>query len=233
MQRLGALRKPFLSVAALALIAGLAGACSKGGPAGGESAEAAQTQAQTQTQAAPAGESQLATFQTGKFAKLEFDKDLGIPTAPVWDADGAQHSLTEYKGKVLVLNMWATWCSTCVEEMPSLAKLQEAYAGKDVEVIPVAFVSGDPTAKTQEEKDAAMAEGVQEARDMLHRLAGDTLPFHYDTGFNVTGQLGSGSFPLTVIYNTDGQEVARLPWPADWASDEAKNLIDAVIAGQS
>src|SRR5262249_31716820 len=55
------------------------------------------------------------------------------------DAAGKTHTLAEFKGKAVVLNLWATWCGPCVEEMPTLAQLSAAYAGKPVVVIPVSL----------------------------------------------------------------------------------------------
>jgi thiol-disulfide isomerase/thioredoxin len=106
-----------------------------GGPGGHGNSGGAETPA-------PAGASQLAKFQTGQFEKLDLDTELSIPTATFVDAAGKTHSFADYAGKVVVYNIWAEWCGPCVEEMPSLARLQKAFAGKDVAVIPVAFGFG-------------------------------------------------------------------------------------------
>lgn len=165
--------------------------------------------------AAPAaGDTQLASFKTGEFKDLDTAQDLNIPTKPFMDTDGKSHTFAEYKGKVVVFNLWGSWCAPCIEEMPSLAKLQEAFPSGDVVVLPIA---------TENEPD--------KARKLFAKLTGGKLPFHYDTTFDVSMEAHTQSFPSTIIYGTDGKEVARLITPADWASDQAKGLIKAIAGG--
>src|SRR5689334_7223311 len=59
------------------------------------------------------------------------------PPVPFTDAAGQTHSLADFKGKTVVLNLWATYCAPCVEEMPTLAKLKTETAGQDVAIVPV------------------------------------------------------------------------------------------------
>ncbi len=230
MTRTARLRKTLLAAAAISLAA----ACQpKEAATAGEDASRASAEAAASAPELPASNSPYAAFRTGQLERLELDKTLTIPKSTIYDIAAGKHSLEDFKGKVLVLNIWATWCATCVEEMPTLAKLQTMYPNGDVAVVPLAFVSGDVAAKTEADKQASIKTGAEEARAMLEKLAGKDLPFYYDTGFNVTGEVGSASFPLTVIYDRTGKEAARLPWPADWASPEAKGLIDAVLAAAS
>lgn len=164
----------------------------------------------------------LATFQTGEFAELDLSQDMAAPASAFVDATGAEHTFAEFKGKVVVFNVWAEWCAPCVEEMPTLAALQDHFGGtdgdSDVVVIPIAF--GYPDARDS-------------AKDRLARLVGDRLPFYYDSGFNVNADAKSGAFPSTIIYDRDGMEQARLMRPADWASEQAIALVQAVADGAS
>jgi len=192
-----------------ALVALLAAACQ---PAAETDTPAAETA--VETEAAPASNDPLARFATGEFARLDFDQDLPLPASPVVDAAGAQTTLEGYKGKVVVLNIWGEWCPPCVEEMPTLAKLQGLFPEDQVAVVPVAFGPEDDR---------------QKSADKLKELAGDALPFFYDSEFNVSADLKTGAFPSTMIYDRNGMEVARLNFPADWASDQAKALVQAVL----
>lgn len=158
----------------------------------------------------------LATFKTGEFEELDFSQDLAAPTSAFVDATGAEHTFAEFAGKVVVFNVWAEWCAPCVEEMPTLAALQDHFKGSDVVVIPIAF--GYPDARDS-------------ARDRLARLVGDRLPFYYDSGFNVNADAKSGAFPSTIIYDRNGMEQARLMRPADWASEQAIALVQAIADG--
>lgn len=88
------------------------------------------------------GASSLPTFAELPFSRLDYSIDLTAPTSPFVDETGAKHTFAEFKGKVLVYNIWAEWCGPCVLEMPSLARLQKAFEGKDVAVVPVAYGFG-------------------------------------------------------------------------------------------
>ncbi len=140
-----------------------------------------------------------------------------MPTRPLRDAGGGETSLQAFAGDVLVVNLWATWCAPCMEEMPTLGGLQRRFAGR-LRVIPISVDS---------EADLEKAE-----RD-LARLAEGSLPFLSDITRSVLFDAQARGMPLTIIYNREGQEVARLAGGADWASDEAAALMEAVLAGEA
>ncbi|MDP3738334.1 MAG: TlpA disulfide reductase family protein [Hyphomonadaceae bacterium] len=196
---------------AAALLAFFAAACQPdSGTAGTEAAAPAPAAAGTAAS--------LANFKKGEFADLNLDQDLSLPTSPFVDGEGKPHSFEEFKGKVVVYNIWAEWCGPCIEEMPTLAGLQKAFAGKDVVVVPVA---------------AGYADKRDSTKAMLTKLVGSDLPFFYDDSFNVNADAKSGSFPATIIYGKDGKEVARLEVPAKWDSPEAVALVQAVLDGRT
>ena len=169
---------------------------------------------------APEGASQLASFKTGKFERLDTDVDLMAPTSSFVDETGKAHAFGEYKGKVLVYNIWAEWCGPCVEEMPSLARLQKAFAGKDVAVVPVAYGFGQGVTR-----ESTLAK--------FRSLVGMDLPFYYDGEQILQSEAQTGALPATMIYDKTGKEVARLAVPAAWDSPEAVALIQAVLDGKS
>jgi thiol-disulfide isomerase/thioredoxin len=161
----------------------------------------------------------LTKFVTGQFDRLDLGQDhLALPASAFVDADGNPHSFAEFKGKVVVYNVWAEWCAPCVEEMPTLANLQKAFAGKDVVVVPVA---------------AGKAEARDSTRAKLASLVGTELPFFYDDAYNVNADAETGAFPTTILYNREGKEVARLQYPAKWDAPEAIALVQAVLDGAS
>jgi thiol-disulfide isomerase/thioredoxin len=160
----------------------------------------------------------LESFRTGEFADLVLDKELSLPASSFVDAEGKPQTFEQFKGKVVVYNIWAEWCGPCIEEMPTLAGLQKAFAGKDVVVIPIAAGYPDKRESTQK---------------MLTKLVGSDLPFYYDDAFNVNADAETGSFPATIIYGKDGKEAARLEFPAKWDSPQAIALVQAVLDGKS
>jgi thiol-disulfide isomerase/thioredoxin len=204
--------------AAVGLLALFAAGCQPGGQTASEAASKAADKPADAAAAKPAEVASLASFKTGDLKELDLSSKVGVPASSFLDAEGKEHTLAEFKGKVLVVNIWGEWCAPCVEEMPTLAKLQKAFPGGDVAVVPIAF--GYPN-----DRDKAAAK--------LKTLAGADLPFFYDSSYNVSYDLKTGIFPSTVIFNKDGKEVARLEKNADWSSDRAEGLIRSVLAGKS
>jgi thiol-disulfide isomerase/thioredoxin len=157
----------------------------------------------------------LKTLATGEFAKLEF-LQASAPVQPATkftDAAGKERTLAEWRGKVVVLNLWATWCTPCQKEMPSLAKLAENAGGR-VAVIPV---SVDKT------EDRAFAIRT------LKKLGAENLGFYNDPSYSIAWDAHTQSFPTTIIYSRDGVELARLNADADWSTPEATKLVKAAL----
>ena len=157
----------------------------------------------------------LSRFAQGEMARLYvMEAPPPMPTRTLRDASGQDVTLAAYQGEVVVLNLWATWCAPCMEEMPSLAQLQYNFEGR-IRVVPVSVDS-------EGDRDKAI-------RD-LQRLTGGALPFLQDMTRGVLFDAQAAGMPVTIIYNRQGQEVARLAGGADWASEDATRLIEAVIA---
>lgn len=154
-------------------------------------------------------------FAKGHMAHLE---EMNPPppqsTRALVDAHGAQTNLQAFRGQVTVVNLWATWCAPCVEEMPTLGALQRRFAGR-LRVIPVDF---DGDAK----KDEAIAE--------LARLTGGSLPFYMDSSRGMMFDAQAAGMPTTIIYDAQGRELARLSGGADWSSDDAAAVMEAALA---
>ena len=137
-----------------------------------------------------------------------------MPTRTLRDAAGNETTLAAYQGEVVVLNLWATWCAPCMEEMPSLMQLQYNFEGR-IRVVPISVDS-------EGERDKAISE--------LRRLTGGGLPFLQDMTRGVLFDAQAAGMPVTIIYNRQGQEVARLAGGADWGSEDASRLIEAVLS---
>ncbi|WP_068877386.1 MULTISPECIES: TlpA disulfide reductase family protein [unclassified Phenylobacterium] len=136
------------------------------------------------------------------------------PDYTFYDASGKAMKLADLKGKVVVMNIWATWCGPCVTEMPTLAKLQAAYAGKPVEVVAISIDSESSAAKAR-----------------LFIAQHDPLKFYHDREMKLPFKLSppAPGAPTTVIYGKDGMEVARVAGEADWAGPEARALVDKAL----
>ncbi|MBL4807639.1 MAG: TlpA family protein disulfide reductase [Rhodobacteraceae bacterium] len=129
------------------------------------------------------------------------------------DPAGAEHFLSDTNGMIRVVNFWATWCAPCREEMPQLSEMQTLLGGDDFQVLAIA------TGRNR-------LEGIER----FNTEAGvDNLPILLDPQGALAAQYGALGLPLTVILNRDGQEIARLTGGADWISDSALSIIQAII----
>ena len=157
----------------------------------------------------------LAPLKQGEMKKLvTYEEPIATSEVPFVDPQGAEHSLAEYRGKVVVLNFWATWCAPCREEMPSLDRLQARLGGADMQVVTVAT---GRNSLPQIEKFFAEA-GVSQ------------LPVLLDGGQALARSMGVLGLPVTVLIDRDGREVARLIGGAEWDSPEALAVIDSLTA---
>jgi thiol-disulfide isomerase/thioredoxin len=154
-------------------------------------------------------------FAEGPLSRLEvLDDPPPQPPHPFTGPDGRSTSLPQMRGEILIVNYWATFCAPCRVEMPTLAALQERF-GDQVRVAAISIDEGTE---------------ADEARAMLAALTDGRLAFHHDISRWTHLDSRSGWLPLTIIYDRDGAELARLAGDADWSSPEAERLIRAVVA---
>lgn len=168
---------------------------------------------ETAAVATPAGP--LAPYVKGSIAHMmTFAKPLAMDNLAFIDRDKKPVHLADFKGQVVVLNFWATWCSPCRNEMPTLADLQTAYAGKGLKVLPL---SGDVDTQFNDVKSFI---DVQEPLDVYV----DSQLITRTAKFGITG------LPATLIIDKQGNEVARLDGSADWNTPEVKALMDKLLS---
>ncbi|MDF2118214.1 TlpA disulfide reductase family protein [Roseiarcaceae bacterium H3SJ34-1] len=136
-------------------------------------------------------------------------------------ADGTRRSLSDFRGKTVLLNLWATWCLPCRAEMPALDQLQAKRGGKDFEVVAVNI----DTARLEKRQAFLDEAGVK------------TLAFYADPKaavFQVLRQAGKVvGLPTTILIDSRGCELGVMAGPAEWASDDALSLIQAAAGIKS
>ena len=167
--------------------------------------------------AAHADMSDIAALRDGDMKKLIFHGEARpASTASFVTEEGGEATLADYKGKYVLLNLWATWCAPCRKEMPMLSELQRELGGDSFEVLTLATGRNAPPAMKKFFKDIGV----------------DNLPLHRDPKQAVAREMGVFGLPVSVILDPQGQEIARLQGDADWSSASAKAILAALIGGE-
>lgn len=139
-------------------------------------------------------------------------KGEAMPDVAFEDMAGKRVSLADFKGKPLLVNIWATWCGPCVAEMPTLEKLATQRAGK----LQVIAVSQD-------------MKGRPVVADWWAKQNFKTLTPYVDAKADLGFALGGGSLPTTILYDAEGKEVWRMVGGAEWDAPAQLALIDSAL----
>lgn len=161
----------------------------------------------------PAGPGSNA-LSVGEMAAFVFKKaPEALPEFGFVDGTGRERSLKDWRGKVVLLNLWATWCLPCRKEMPGLERLQAELGSDKFEVV---AVSVDRT-------------GIEGAKKFLDGIKIEKLGVFADPSVRAGSTLKVIGMPGTLLVDREGREIGRLIGPAEWDSADAKNLIKAAI----
>jgi thiol-disulfide isomerase/thioredoxin len=161
-----------------------------------------------------AGSGPLVGLNKGAMAAFVIrPKPQTLPDITIADAGGAAKPLSDFAGKVVLLNIWATWCHPCREEMSTLDRLQAELGGKDFEVVAVNIDKG----------------GSEKAKTFLQETGVTKLALYTDPSSKLFATLKTVGMPTTLLLNREGEEIGRLVGPAVWDSPAAVALIKAAI----
>jgi thiol-disulfide isomerase/thioredoxin len=149
------------------------------------------------------------------FAMLEAPKLL--PDVHFEDDAGQPHALAEFHGKVVLLNIWATWCLPCRKEMPTLDRLQAALGGPEFEVVALSIDR----------------RGVGTVRPFFDEVAIRHLAIRIDASGKALRDLGALGLPTTILVDRQGQELGRLMGPAEWDTPEMVAFLKGAVAQQA
>jgi thiol-disulfide isomerase/thioredoxin len=129
------------------------------------------------------------------------------------DAAGAPHTLEEFRGHGMVINLWATWCVPCVAEMPALETLSRALAKYDIAVLPLSSDRG----------------GIPKITAFYERAGITALPILLDPKGAAGQAFGAHGIPTTLIIDRQGREAGRVEGAADWSSPQAAVLVRKLV----
>lgn len=144
---------------------------------------------------------------------------LRIPDLTFQDASGATRKLSEWRGKVVLLNLWATWCVPCRREMPALDALQAKLGGTQFDVVAVNIDTRN----------------LDKPKSWLKTAGVTTLNYFSDEKARVFQELKAIGraigMPTSVLIDANGCEIGTMAGPAEWASDDGVALIKAAVQG--
>ena len=156
----------------------------------------------------------IAALRAGDMQKLVFHSEpKEMAKIGFFDEAGNDVSLDAYKGKVVLLNLWATWCPPCRAEMPSIDALQRELGSENFEVVTIA---------TGRNTIPAINKFFTEANIT-------SLPILLDPKMAFARANGAFGLPITIILNSDGQEIARMQGDADWHGEDALTVLRALL----
>jgi thiol-disulfide isomerase/thioredoxin len=162
-----------------------------------------------------AGISDVAALRSGTMKKLVVHASAKpVGTTLLGTMDGAQTSLSDFRGKYLLVNFWATWCAPCLKEMPQLDALQQEFGGEDFQVLTIATGRNQPAAIKRFFKKAAIK----------------ALPVLTDPKQALAREMDVLALPVTLVLDREGREVARMVGDAEWYGDSGRAIIAALIA---
>jgi thiol-disulfide isomerase/thioredoxin len=140
-----------------------------------------------------------------------------LPVLAFKDGNGAAKTLADWRGRTVLLNLWATWCVPCRKEMPALDALQSKLGSSDFEVVSVNIDTRD----------------TDKPKEWLKNAGVHTLAYYADSNAKVFQDLKAigkaFGMPTTLIVDPNGCELAALAGPAEWASDDALKLVTAAL----
>jgi len=141
-------------------------------------------------------------------------RPAAVPQVAIGDGKGARLSLAAFKGRYVLLNLWAPWCAPCVKELPALARLKAAIPQAQLAVVAVDVGRGS----------------AADARRFLDAHDARALETYVDTNIALLRAFGAYGLPLTVLIDPRGREIGRAVGPAAWDSPDAIAYFKTVAA---
>jgi len=146
-----------------------------------------------------------------------FEQPRSVPEIRFQDDQGHDLTLANFRGRVILLNIWATWCMPCRKEMPTLDRLEGRLGSKDFHVIALSIDR----------------KGIEAINDFYREVGIEKLAIYLDPSGKGSHELGIPGVPTTLLINREGGEIARKLGEAEWNRPEMVSLVEQTITGQS
>jgi thiol-disulfide isomerase/thioredoxin len=137
-----------------------------------------------------------------------------VPPLEFEDAQGRKRTLAEFRGRMVVLNIWATWCAPCREEMPALDRLQAKLGGPSFQVLAVSVDQ----------------QGPEVARRFYQEIGVKSLDFYIDRSARAAFRLDAPGLPVSLLIDRQGREIGRKLGAAEWDAPQVVEELRRRIA---
>jgi thiol-disulfide isomerase/thioredoxin len=204
-------RRLFVVAAALLTLAVLGGIYGIGHPRSNPADASCRQAVETASRIAPLAHGEVAALAVAR-------APFSMPNLAFKDSAGRTRTLADWRGRTVLLNLWATWCVPCRREMPALDKLQAKLGGPNFEVIAVNIDTRDP----------------EKPLTFLRDVGVTHLAYYSDESAQVFEDLKTAGkafgMPTTLIVDREGCEIGDMAGPAEWSSDDGVKLVSAVLS---
>ncbi len=136
-----------------------------------------------------------------------------LPDYAFKDASGKVLTLDHFRGKPILVNLWATWCAPCIKELPQLDRIAGAYAKSGLQVVPI----------SQDTMEARKVGDFFDGKRFKH------LHTWFDPDNNFGFGFGGAALPTSVLYDSEGKEIARIIGAPDWEGTEMRGLLEEAL----
>jgi len=158
--------------------------------------------------------SSLQRFAKGGLKKLQvLDTPPVQPKMTFKTIDGTNISLKDFRGKTVLLNVWATWCVPCVAEIPSLNTLQAERGSDNFVVVTI-----------------SMDRHIDDARAFFDKASINALTLYHDATYGISAKVGVEGIPISIFYSPSGKEIARIPGDVDWQSAKTNAHLNSLLS---
>lgn len=156
----------------------------------------------------------IAPLRDGSMLKLAVhEAPAEVPQTEFADRDGGAHSLAEWKGKVVLVNFWATWCAPCRKELPALDALNRDLGGDEFAVVTI----------------AAGRNALPGIMRLFDEVGVTSLPVYLDPKLQLSREMGVMGVPVSILLDREGREIARMSGDAEWDGASARAIIAALV----
>jgi len=160
----------------------------------------------------------IAPFARGEVAAVvPAEKPKKLPDLTFRDASGKPVKLSDFQGRTVLVNLWATWCVPCRKEMPALDKLMGDLGGQDFAVVAINIDTRDP----------------EKPKKFLAEIGTKRLAYYEDASGSVFQDLKrvgrAPGLPTSILVDGKGCEIGHIAGPAEWASEDAIKLVKAAL----